>query len=105
MENGCDIICRNPDLIENLTLRPHSKLDLKLCNTLGLVNSDWFVLKFSGYNRAKDTLVTTCEVLQQDSKPTLNKCINDNDDRNAIQISNKAGEKLILNQDGFYKVS
>ena len=88
-----------------MTLWPHSKLNLKLCKNLGLVNSDWFVLKFSGYNRAKDTLVTTCEVLHQDSKPTLNKCINDNDDRNAIQISNKAGEKLILNQDGFYKVS
>ena len=68
------------------------------------MNSDWFVLKFSGYNRAKDTSVTTCEVLQQDSKPRLNKCINDNDDSNAIQIPNKAGQKLILNQDGFYKV-
>ena len=68
------------------------------------MNSDWFVLKFSGYNRDKDTSVTTCEVLQQDSKPKLNKCINDNDDSNAIQISNEAGQKLILNQDGFYKV-
>ena len=68
------------------------------------MNSDWFVLKFSGYNRAKDTSVTTCEVLQQDSKPKLNKCINDNDGSNAIQISNEAGQKLILNQEGFYKV-
>ena len=68
------------------------------------MNSDWFVLKFSGYNRAKDISVTTCEVLQQDSKPKLYKCINDNDDNNAIQISNEASQKLILNQDGFYKV-
>ena len=68
------------------------------------MNSDWFVLKFSGYNRAKDTSVTTCEVLQQDSKPKLNKCINDNDGSNAIKISNEAGQKLILNQEGFYKV-
>ena len=105
MKNGCAFISffRNPNLSYQ-KFDPHSKLDLKFCNTLGLVNSDWFVLKFSGYNRAKETSVTTCEVLQQDSKPKLNKCIHDNDDSNAIQISNEAGQKLVLNQDGFYKV-
>ena len=52
----------------------------------------------------KPPSVTTCEVLQQDSKPKLYKCINDNDGSNAIKISNEAGQKLILNEDGFYKV-
>ena len=83
-----------------LRLMPEDNVYLKLEaeGRGGIINSDWFVLKFSGYRRPQETKILTCSLRNE---------------ANQIHIRNRIGNlqkvfsnKLIsLQQDGNYKVN
>ena len=64
----------------------------------GIINSDWFVLKFSGYKRPEDTKILTCSLRNEANQIQIRNCIG-----NLQKVQNN---KLIsIQNDGNYKVS
>ena len=83
-----------------LRLMPEDNVYLKLEaeGQGGIINSDWFVLKFSGYKRPEDTKILTCSLRNEDNQIQIRNCIG-----NLQKVQNN---KLIsIQEDGNYKVS
>ena len=64
----------------------------------GIVNSDWFVLKFSGYKRPEETKMLTCSLHNEANEIYFRNCIGN--------LQKVFSNRLItIQQDGNYKVS
>ena len=100
IENDQIKIGATASLASILSLLPDDKvyLELEAEGQGGLINSDWFVLKFSGYQRDAEISVTSCQV---NEKSQFVNCINDN---RAESISVNEGI-VKLKEPGFYTVT
>ena len=64
----------------------------------GIVNSDWFILKFSGYKRPEETKMLTCSLRNEANEIHFRNCIGN--------LQKVFSNRLItIQQDGNYKVS
>ena len=80
-------------------------LQLESTGDGGLINSDWFILKFFGYKRNPETFVKSCDLFQGDGSDTkLVNCITENDEGQASVI-NESPVSLNLKGGSLYRVS
>ena len=55
-------------------------LELEAQGSGGLINSDWYLLKFNGYKRINNTPYLHCDLELKNDELQLGKCIEDNPD-------------------------
>ena len=55
-------------------------LELEAQGSGGLINSDWYLLKFSGYKRINDSPYLHCDLELKNNELQLSKCVEDNPD-------------------------
>ena len=77
-------------------------LEVEAAGLGGVVNSDWYPLKFSGYRRAQNTPVLTCGVRVEAEKLTLKNCIGEND---SLITADYSSNTIALSGQGLFRIT